>query len=410
MEKAKELGYTLADVDTAEPEDEEEDESVQEAFAPLEAALIPLLVESKVFCETAMWQEAYDKAKAAGDVEKAYQAAAIIAESAGVPLDFTPKQLEEMKTKAARKGRKPSGKTLRRKATRKSPPKPKPPVNTGPGAAGNGEASGPSLRRAVEGQYNEPTAFVYVSVTFPKAQLKEKAAIQKALTALADDYGGEPDQTSTGGGQFSLTYRFNAESTLQAGNFASAVKEGRFKKKNPLFKDATVEFDPEDVVQAGDESAHTLWLEEIRRMDVQEFHEHMQQCSLSDLPEQFKARVEAMKEAYVNGPGRKDIARKVTEANPIIKRKLGKGLSLEGILKEDTQSQPSSRRILFPAGRLDEFLKIATEAGADGTAQVEMEADVVAVTLPRPIAEKVTLLFTGQDVAVEDVKLPQQQA
>jgi len=134
------------------------------------------------------------------------------------------------------------------------------------------------------------------------------------------------------------------------------------------------------------------WVESIRRMDDDEFFAEMEQCAKNDLPEDFRAKTQALVEAYKAGPGRRAMARKITHANPIIKRTLGKGLSLEGL-------DYTTVVITFPRNRLDEFLQFAEDAGAPRDTEVKIEENTVTVTTGRIAAEKVQAVFTGTGIS-----------
>jgi hypothetical protein len=139
------------------------------------------------------------------------------------------------------------------------------------------------------------------------------------------------------------------------------------------------------------------WIVDVRKMSVEEFVADMADAAAKQLPEDFRLRVDALVEAYKSGPGKKDIARKITAANPIVKKKTGKGISLEGVL-EHTEIAVS-----FPKGRVDEFLLRAQEAGSDGAGNVTMLDETVTVTLPKDLAAKLKSTFTGNDITFTPV-------
>jgi hypothetical protein len=648
-EQAREMGYS---------EDEGSDEETDEAFAGLEDALLPIIVETVTFNAVSEWIEAFNTAKAEGDFDRALSAAKIIAEASGQSLDLTDELLEGMRTKAKKKGRKPSGKTMQRLSRRTAKPKltkrdsglptgvspdspyadeireilrvkaspqaarmavtawkeldaklagllkaakePKLPVDVGPGA---GKGAGGSVDEAVErslkwfqmlcraimnmgieaekalkknppdwknaneyvstaltdaedylrqyglqpgtsllrnkpdesvreGEYIDTGDRVHVSITMPKtSQYKSrKQAFTAHLTQLADKFGGEPGQTAEDANAFTWNFDFNAESVHYAERFKRSVEKDT-KWMNLVnaagmeADDILVDFDPDDITHAAEEavglpnvriystkrkemyaqyyvkpgdkaglarvqrdlkvaqseepnsgwrletrgdestwhewnestdeaklsfddwmkavnkevekktgdqlSADDLpdvsysdwheqgmtparaaakairmadsgadeaapvttetWIDQAAAMSVDEFVTHMLGAAENDLPEDFKAKVDQVVERYKCGPGKKDMARKITAANPVIKKKTGKGVSLE--FKEDAAPETSS--LTFPEARVQEFLEAARKSGAGDDSEVVMAEGKVTVTLPKPIMDKVRVLFTA---------------
>lgn len=149
------------------------------------------------------------------------------------------------------------------------------------------------------------------------------------------------------------------------------------------------------------------WIASVRGMGLEEFVADLTKKASTDSDDEFRARTEAMIEAYRCGPGKKDMARKITAGNPIVKKKLGKGISLEGVETAGATSEgatlPKSMRITFPKGRQDEFLLRTREAGSDGSGEVDIVDENIVVTMPYAAAMKTKLLFTGSDVKYEPV-------
>jgi hypothetical protein len=142
------------------------------------------------------------------------------------------------------------------------------------------------------------------------------------------------------------------------------------------------------------------WIEEIRAMSVDEFVDYIGGYATKSTTEEFKERIDAMVEAYKSGPNRKSMARKITAANPLVKRKLGKGVNLEAVQEA---MEGKNIRFTFPKARVDEFLIAAREAGATTEGDVDMVEDSVNVILPREVGEKVRTLFSGTNITYEFV-------
>ena len=251
--------------------------------------------------------KAVDLARMADLIESLFEARSVEG------LDGLADLVEGLRTKAKTKGRKPSGKTMVRKATTKSPALP---VSTGPGQRHGGRVGGAA-----------------------------DAGQGKAIIPPAQNPASHKDTPSGTRNQ--------------------------------------------DVDWVKEE-----WVDSIRRMSVEEFTGHMLEAATVDSDDRFALRVAALTEAY-KGPGKKDIAKKITAANPVIKKRAGKGLNLEAIQSEGTTV------IEFARARVNEFLAVSKEVGAGSDAEVRMTNEAVSVRLPKAIAAKVLAVFTGDDVKVD---------
>lgn len=143
------------------------------------------------------------------------------------------------------------------------------------------------------------------------------------------------------------------------------------------------------------------WITKVRDMSVEEFVDDVGEFAGTATTEAFKDRMDAVVEAWKTGPGKKNLARKITAVNPLVKRKLGKGISLESV--QATTDEGTTTKVTFPKGRVDEFLLAAREAGSVGEGEVEMIDNSVVTKLPREIGDKVRALFRGDDVTYENI-------
>ena len=148
---------------------------------------------------------------------------------------------------------------------------------------------------------------------------------------------------------------------------------------------------PKDVGPGSNESVQGGWLETVRAMSVPEFAAHMLEAVSTDTAEVFQARVDALVEGYAAGVGQKDIARKITAVNPIIKKRLGKGLDMESIAK--TAPVVETVMVAIPSDILDAVLESARKGGALQESEVRISGETIQVRLPKALAAKLTVDF-----------------
>jgi hypothetical protein len=113
------------------------------------------------------------------------------------------------------------------------------------------------------------------------------------------------------------------------------------------------------------------------------------------------AKFENVDEAY-GGPY--DGPQQPQHAHPKSKKSKKKGGEANEDDSDDADESPSSYAFTFPKSRVQEFLEIAREAGADADSDVAVDGDDVTVTLPESAARKIRLKFRGDDVTVEEVE------
>lgn len=336
-EKAKEAGYEHVDGDVVES---------AEAFVVGLMLADPTLLESRALA-------AFEEAKAAKDQDRLAEIVEMLASGRTGLAAETAALCEGLRTKARSPGRKPSGKTMVRKASQA----PKLPVDVGPGARFGGRVGGQADAGTVS--------------TTPAPTASNPASSQGDASRNNSD----PDDLEEAKGKVPPAFLKNIKKKKDADDEED---------------DADDETDDED-----DDDVEEGWADDVRKMSVEEFTSHMLNVASSDKPAKFGKRVAALSEAYATGPGKKDIARKITTVNPIIKRVTGKGVDLEAVANAAANEHVV---IEFPRARLDEFLIAGRDAGITNESEVRVDRNQVHVKLPKGMASKVLALFRGDDV------------
>jgi len=157
----------------------------------------------------------------------------------------------------------------------------------------------------------------------------------------------------------------------------------------PLLKQAQAFADKVDQETEGPVSE--TWIDEVRRMSVTEFASAMLEAAATDTAEAFTVRVAELAEGYAAGVGQKDLARKITAVNPIIKKRLGRGLDLESVSK--TTQTVETVMVVIPHSILDEALASFTKDGIPADAEVRILGESIHVRVPRTVAEKLVAAF-----------------
>lgn len=370
VDKATELGFALIeakkgdkakDKDDAEDdeeetddegEDDEDDEEMDEATsALLSAAVVGIVVEHKG--DYAMAVTAFDEAVESKDRKRAVMAATMVAEAAGVEL---PAEVTEgLHARRHKSGRRPSGKTLIRKAM----------VRVKGGKSGG----------------------------FSAAPYKG----HPAQTNPATSRGNANDVTKS---HVNPTPGKPKGSKLGENTATNSMKNERPGKL------ASTSTDPADPtggipnnVDFTDQEAQDTWTESVRKMSPEEFVGDMLEHSVSDDRATFALRVKCIVEAFKKGPGKKDMARKITAANPIIKKKTGKGVSMEEVVQE---AAAETVTVEFPRSRIEEFTTASQAAKLPDATDVVVLSETVLVKVPKGAVGKLLTLFTGDDIKIKD--------
>jgi hypothetical protein len=316
---AKELGYDSEDIE------DETDESLTDA-------LVRVVLEDATVMTTPDYA-AISEALDAGDAEAAGAALA----KATVPVL---KALHEgFASKKHVKGRKPSGKTIPRKALMRI----KPPVDVGPGRP---KSTAAGVEEVVEGKDYSPEEF--------RAGLKATAKDNlKLMQANAD------------------------------------AEKDPVKKKAMLAKIKGIKARYESVTEA--------WVTAARKMSVAEFASAMLEAAGQDTKEEFHVRVAALVESYASGQGRGDLDRKFTAVNPVIKKCLGKGIDTASI--REAVKPADLVDVLVEAKNLDAMLETAKRIGVPHDSSVRISGESVCLRLPRPQATKLVADFPHAKLA-----------
>lgn len=141
------------------------------------------------------------------------------------------------------------------------------------------------------------------------------------------------------------------------------------------------------------------WIKEARALDVEdEFPQFFRESAEKDSEALFRKKINAMVEVYHNGPGKKDMARKITVVQQIAKGKLGKGIALERVNTTFTEVM-----VTFPKPRLKEFANKAKTCGAGTDCDVEIVGESFQLNLPRTVADRLNLIFNGEGVVFKPV-------
>lgn len=310
--------------DSEDEEEAEDDEDLEESMNALQAAVMGIVLEHRQVAASRACA-AFESAVTANDRPRALAAAKLVAEAASV--EIAPEILEGMAAKAHRKGPRPTGRTLVRKA-------------------GGNRSNGKGLRQAA----------------LPSAGSVARRPVAEGGTAM------------------------HSMNRLKPGKLA----------KTPTDPPEPKGGIPNNVDFSDEDEAET-WVESVRGMNPEEFVAHMLECSTSDSTATFGTRVKLITEAWKTGRGKKDMARKITAANPIIKKKLGKGVSMEEVA---IQAANENMVVEFTRDRLDEFAEAALALNISEGAEVSIRSDSVLVTIPKAATAKLLTLMS--DVKVHD--------
>lgn len=341
-------------------EEEEEDEEMAEAIR--NAAACVMLEHGEVVdaseIETALVETRY---------MEAIDALADIAEGCGVECGPV---IEGLRARAHKKGRKGD---IKKAAGRMGKTKdPKPTGQVGPGAnGGKMKVSEGTASNSAAGTIPSGAETITVSVTsIPEGQADDVAALVRDAsgTATANDAGGIVGHFTT---------------TEHVDQFVSALKD-----RIPGAKTSKGKGRAEESAQE--------WIGKVRTMPVEDFVAHIAEATASDTPEQFATRVTALVEAYKATGGKKDMARKITAVNSLVKKKTGKGISLEGVAEDNV-------RITLTRERVEEFESLSKKVGIPANSRVMITPTHLSVIVPESYADKLKTVFDGDGVAYDAV-------
>jgi methylmalonyl-CoA mutase cobalamin-binding subunit len=277
--------------------------------------------------------------------------------------------VEGLKARAHKRGRKPSGKT-----GGKAPmPKVKS-FQDRKGADGSGdepiqEGTAQNSADATINAMATPVRVITVS-GMPDDQRDDVAEIARDHEGHATD------------GEGGVTVRFTVGE--MADQFLATLKERIPSAKTSVSESAdyTAEAVPE-------------YCGRLRIMPLDEFTAHIEQFAALDSDDAFAARVKAVVEAYKGCTGKKDMARKITAVNPIIKKRAGKGINMEAIDNATVQ-------VRFTHNQLNEFLVLAGRAGAEKDTPVEWDKSGYLAVIPEAVASKLRPVFHGDGITYAD--------
>jgi hypothetical protein len=351
--------------DGDEDEGDEDEEDVEEAIANAAASI---LVEAG---DLSLDTGAIKLALESHDYGKAIDAVAALATAQSVDRAAV---CEGLRARAHKVGRKPSGKTGPRKVGKQKLPLPKG-VNAEVGASRKVDLPPGSAK------VNEGTSNTSANGTVPG----DADAIVVTCTGMSEEnMRGVADLIRDNHGQAVQ------DGTTLRGYFAIAEKADLFET---TVKDRIpgVKTSRSGSVAKVRESVQE-WMGRVRAIPVEDFTAHITTVAETDSTADFQTRVDALVEAYKVQGGKKDMARKITAINPIVKKKLGKGVSLEGVAEDRV-------KVTFPRARMDEFIALAAKAGAATNTSVTLNRDTMTVTIPESVADKIKGVFDGDDVA-----------
>ncbi len=335
-------------------DDDEDDEDMEEAIRC--AAATVLCEAGRLDLDTT----AVETAITEGD----YAAAISALEGVALAVEVDVAEVTEgLRARAHKRGRRPGA----RKGLRGRAPMPKPKMQVGPGVAGKKIAEGSAQTSANGTVPGQATAEVTVTVSsIPEGQASGVADLVRMA-------GGQ----ATADGESIVGLFTVAE---RADEFMSTLKD-RIPGASASRSGKT---------ETARESVQE-WIGRVRSMPVEDFVAHIAETIGTDSDDDFQTRVAALTEAYKLG-GKKDMARKITAVNSLVKKKTGKGINLEGVAEDRI-------KITLPRERLDEFIAVANKLGAPAGAAVNVLPKSVEVILPESIADKIKLVFDGADVA-----------
>ncbi len=326
------------------------------ALAILGLAATLLFESGRLDLDTSKFNAAVEK----GDYEAALVAVEGVAES--VKLDRK-EIIEGLRARAHKRGRKPNPRTgIRNRGG------PKPKMQVGPGVSGIGEGSAQTSANATL------PAGADAAVTVTVSSIPEGLA--SGVAELARMAGG----TAEAEGEKIIALFAVAEN---ADTFETSVKDR-------INGASTSRSGGKAVRESGAE-----WLGRIRSMPIEDFVAHIAEVTESDSDEDFATRVAVLTEAYKCGPGgKKDMARKITAVNSLVKKKTGKGINLESVADDKV-------KVTFPRDRMDEFLELANKSGATSSAAVNIGHTDVSIILPESVVDKFRDVFTGDGVVYD---------